>query len=123
MNKFLSLIAIILLTFVAASAQTETASKRDSKVKYKRAVPGQKVAAVINLGPPTTYLKEGLSTELVVRLLGRPETVAQRVNSEGRAVTAYEFTRGAGRVLVAEFVNGALVGTRVEPRSQQVRLD
>jgi hypothetical protein len=66
---------------------------------------------VVHLGPRTTYLKEGLKTEEVVKLLGSPVVVSER-EENGKTVSTYEFQRGESRVLVAEFVSGALVSSR-----------
>jgi hypothetical protein len=71
---------------------------------------------VVHLGPRTTYLKEGLKTREVVKLLGEPSAVSQRMEA-GRAVSTYEFQRGEGRVLIAEFVGDALVSSRTETRA------
>jgi hypothetical protein len=71
----------------------------------------------VRVGPSTTYLKEGLRTEEVFRLLGKPLSVSERME-QGFVVTTYEFARGAGRILVAEFVNDALVRSRIETREK-----
>jgi hypothetical protein len=70
---------------------------------------------VVHLGPRTTYLKEGLKTEEVVRLLGAPSSISDRKEA-ARIVSTYEFQRGEGRVLIAEFVGGVLVSSRIETR-------
>lgn len=75
-------------------------------------------AGVVHLGPRTTFLKEGLSTGEVVGVLGQPSVVDER--NEGRAV--YEFPRGEGRVLIAEFVRGVLVGSHTEFRAASVAI-
>lgn len=79
---------------------------------------------VVQVGPRTTYLKEGLRTEEVVRLLGKPASICER--TENNVATAiYEFQRGEGQTLIAEFVNGVLVRSRleksVEPQAQADR--
>ena len=71
---------------------------------------------VVHLGPRSTYLQVGLKTQEVVRLLGEPSAVSEH-SEKGKAVTRYEFERGEGRVLIAEFVGGALVGSRTETRT------
>ena len=71
---------------------------------------------VVHVGPKTTYLKEGLSTEEVVRLLGAPATISES-NKDGKIVSIYQFERGQGRVLIAEFVSNVLVGSRTEVRA------
>jgi hypothetical protein len=66
---------------------------------------------VLRLGPPTNFLSAGLSLPEVVRLLGQPANIYGPSASSATAVTTYEFTRGGGRVLVADFVGGVLVGS------------
>lgn len=73
---------------------------------------------VVQIGPRTTYLKEGLTTQEVVRLLGKPSAVTER-NEKDVVVTTYEFPRGEGRILIADFEQGLLVRSRVE--SQDAR--
>src|SRR6266850_1364092 len=75
---------------------------------------------VLQVGPRTTYLKEGLSTEEVVRLLGEPTAVFQRTVDD-IVVTTYEFPRGEGRVLIADFVKDMLIHSTVETRAQVAR--
>jgi hypothetical protein len=92
--------------------------------KSARLQPSNVVAAgyvrqgVVHLGPKTTYLKEGLKKQEVVKLLGAPTSVAER-GERGSTVETYEFERGEGRVLIAEFVNDVLVGSRTEVRSSR----
>lgn len=73
---------------------------------------------VVKVGLRTTYLKEGLRTDEVVRLLGKPSSVSERSENDV-VVTIYQFPRGEGRILVAEFVNGVLVRSRIETRAEQ----
>lgn len=74
--------------------------------------------AVLRVGPPTTYLGEGISPQAVVRALGQPVSVTERRQGE-QVVTTYVFTRGGGRLLFAEFANSALLRSRVEARGPQ----
>jgi len=76
---------------------------------------------VLQVGPRTTYLKEGLSAEEVVRLLGTPSAVFERDENDS-VVTVYEFPRGEGRVLIAEFVKDMLIHTSMETRGQFARM-
>lgn len=76
---------------------------------------------VLQVGPRTTYLKEGLSAEEVVRLLGTPSAVFERDENDS-VVTVYEFPRGEGRVLIAEFVKDMLIHTSMETRGQVARV-
>ena len=71
---------------------------------------------VVHVGPRSTYLKEGLSREEVVSLLGAPTSILQS-KRDGRSVIVYEFQRTGERVFVAEFVNGSLIASRTETRS------
>jgi hypothetical protein len=87
------------------------------RTSYSYAVEGFK-PGVVRVGPRTTYLKEGLSSEEVVRLLGKPVSISER-NDKGVVVTTYEFQRGEGRMLIAEFENGLLVRSRTESRDEQ----
>jgi hypothetical protein len=70
---------------------------------------------VINVGPKTTFLRNGLTAQEVVRLLGEPMRVSERRRGETRLST-YVFSRAGGRVLVAEFENDVLLNSRVEDR-------
>ena len=54
----------------------------------------------------------------VVRLLGKPAAVSERSENEV-VITTYEFLRGDGRMLVAEFVDGVLVRSRLESHVEQ----
>jgi hypothetical protein len=76
---------------------------------------------VVRVGPRTTYLKEGLSTEEVVRLLGQPSAISER--RENAVVTIYEFPRSEGHVLIAEFVKNALVRSRLEARGEVAKAE
>lgn len=70
---------------------------------------------VMRVGPRSTYLKEGMRTQEVLRLLGQPATVSERTE-DGAVVTRYEFDRSEGRIIVAEFVSDALVRSRTETK-------
>lgn len=110
-----TLIVLSLLALAPAQAAAQTGAAR-----VTRTAPNG--ARVVSVGPRTTYLKEGLSTEDVLKLLGRPAEVSER--EEGGAVlVSYVYQRGAGRVLVAEFVDGLLVRSRVEARLEGIRAD
>ena len=144
MQKFLVVIALLLLSAIAGAAQTaeelqkplslgkqvefakraetertvkstgapvlngktETASKRGDDVSL---VDGR----VIRFGPTTTYLKNGLRTEEVVMLLGKPASVSERQDGS-RLLSTYIFNRSRGRIFVAEFENYVLVRSRTE---------
>ena len=102
MLKILVIGIAILIAAANVSAQT---------IGTKRYV--SRKTGVVRVGPSTTYLKEGLSTEQVVRLLGTPSAISERTEKDLK-VTTYEFPRGEGRVLIAEFVSDALVKSRIE---------
>lgn len=106
MLKVLVIGIAILIAVANGSAQT---SRGKRYVSHK---PG-----VVRVGPTTTYLKEGLSTEQVIRLLGEPSAISERTE-RNLIVTTYEFPRAEGRVLIAEFANDALIDARIETRVQ-----
>jgi hypothetical protein len=70
---------------------------------------------VVHLGPRSTYLKEGLSREEVVSLLGAPTSILQR-KRDGHSVVVYEFQRSGDRVFVAEFLGGNLISSRTKTK-------
>ena len=111
MLKTFVIVLAIVIAAVNVSAKTEPGSRRNA----------QKKSTAVRLGPPTTYLQEGLTREEVVRLLGEPTNAAELGEGE-LLVTRYEFRRGANRVLIAEFVNNALVSSRTETRDEQLAL-
>lgn len=77
---------------------------------------------VVQVGPRTTYLKEGLRTDEVVRLLGKPASILER-KENNVTMTTYQFQRGEGRILIAEFENGVLVRSRMESTDEPVVAD
>lgn len=110
MLKTLVISIAIIIAVVNASAQTTGNIRRHISRK----------AAVVRVGPSTTYLKEGFTLEEVLRLLGEPASITER-QSGSEVVTTYEFPRGQNRVLIAEFGKGALVSSRVETHEQLAR--
>ena len=106
MLKTMVIVIALLIAVVNVSAQTGRTQKSVRRVHQ---------ATAIRVGPPTTYLKEGLTAEHVLRVLGEPINVAER-EEQGVTIKTLNFQRGANRVLVAEFVNGALVSSRTETR-------
>jgi hypothetical protein len=136
MQKFFIITLFVLLTSITATAQTAgeqkaQAAKRADIVSNGDATARLIVTAeaktegerrqvtrvvdgrVLRLGPTSTYLKNGLSTGEVVRLLGKPATISARREGE-RLFTTYTFARSEGRVFVAEFENGLLTASRTE---------
>ena len=107
MLKILVIVTAIMIAVVNVSAQTAGANRRHTPRK----------AGVIRVGPSVTYLKEGFTLEEVLRLLGEPAAISQH-QSGNQSVTTYEFRRGQNRYLIAEFVNDALVSSRIETREQ-----
>lgn len=75
---------------------------------YGTPEPSHTKTGVVQLGPRSTYLKEGLSLSSVLRVLGTPTAITER-NDNGKIVVSYEFMRGGGRTVVAEFVNNVLI--------------
>ena len=137
MRKISSVVIVVICVIFSVSGQTRTDRSRHLEASAK---PGPGAAAteeasyprtsysypvedfkpgVVRVGPRTTYLKEGLRTEEVVRLLGKPFSISER-NADGIAVTTYAFQRGEGRFLIAEFVGGVLVSSWIETRDQEV---
>jgi hypothetical protein len=124
MKRGFSFIAIILFSIVAASAQTKI---KEGQADLRRSREGERRSAycnegarsrdtrVLQLGPTTTYLKEGLSTEEVAGFLGQPTSVSERQERYSR-LTTYIFSSGGECVIVVEFVNGVLVGSRTQIR-------
>lgn len=125
MKKFFGAIAVIALSLATASAQAmvreglnEPGRSRNEaeKVAAKRGKDtARRNARVLRLGPSATYLKNGLSIDEVVRLLGKPTSISERSDGQVRIKT-YTFPRSEGRILVAEFENSLLVGSRTEIR-------
>lgn len=100
----------LMIAVVNVSAQAAGTTNRHSSRK----------AGVVRVGPSTTYLKEGFSLEEVLRLLGEPTNISKN-QSGSEFVTTYEFPRGQNRVLIADFINGALVRSRTETRAGSAR--
>ena len=143
MSKFLVFVIVIMCGAITVSAQTgndvkhpqaviealskhmdfseveqsehDTSSIR--QISYEYTAPGSRKIGVVRVGSPTTYLKEGLTTEEVLQVLGEPAGIYKRVE-DGVLVTTYEFRRGGERMLVAEFVHGTLVRSRTKTRDQ-----
>lgn len=133
MQKFFIITAFILLSAAAATAQTTAEQKplSDSKVEFATSaeadssgrspilsVKGRQTERIVDgrvlrVGPTTTYLKNGLSLEEVLKLMGRPATRSERLEA-GRLLTVYAFPRSQGRVLIAQFENGLLTDSRME---------
>jgi hypothetical protein len=146
MGKVLSLVIVIMSAIVSAAAQTEPDAKRSFETKHVTAKVDRRATrttdedeslvrqtsysypadefkpGVVQVGPRTTYLKEGFSTEEVIRLLGMPTAVSERSDKDV-VVAIYEFPRGEGRVLIAEFVKGVLVRSAMETRGQIAQAD
>ena len=141
MRKILSIVIVIVAAVVILSAQTRqdrrhhtevitVVSKAQSNVNesdneasypdtsYSYPIEDFK-PGVVRVGPRTTYLKEGLRTDEVIRLLGKPFSFYER-NENGVATKVYLFQRGEGRVLIAEFVNEILVRSWIETRDNLV---
>jgi bifunctional ADP-heptose synthase (sugar kinase/adenylyltransferase) len=110
MLKALVISIAIIIAVVNASAQTTGTIRRHTTRK----------AGVVRVGPSTTYLKEGFTLEEVLRLLGEPASITEH-KSGSDVVTTYEFPRGQNRVLIAEFVKGELVSSRVETHEELAR--
>lgn len=109
MFKVLTLSAILLVSVIGVSAQTANKEAEVIKpVAYKTKETSRSKAGVVELGPRSTYLKEGLSLAAVMKVLGTPSVVSERVENH-KVVRDYEWSRGEGRTLSAQFVNDVLV--------------
>jgi len=96
MIRFVFIALIVIAGAVGASAQT--GPKTDS---HRR-------TGVVEIGPRSTYLREGLKLDVVLRVLGEPSSVSERQENKV-TVRTYVFARGEGRTLTAEFINNVLV--------------
>jgi hypothetical protein len=147
-QKCFIIAAFILLSAAAATAQTASEQKplSDSKAEFAnraettRAINAQTAPVlnagtisaerkqvvrvvdgrVLRLGPTTTYLKNGLTTDEVVRLLGKPASVSE-LQEGTRLLTVYTFTRSDGRFFIAEFEKGLLVDSRMEAAAASLK--
>ncbi|HEY6187001.1 MAG TPA: hypothetical protein VIW80_04920 [Pyrinomonadaceae bacterium] len=125
MKKIFGSVAVIALSLAAASAQAvvreglnDPGRREVEKVAVKRnKETGRRDARVLRLGPSATYLKNGLRLNEVVSLLGKPASISERNDGELR-IRTYTFPRSEGRILVAEFENNVLVGSRTEIREE-----
>jgi hypothetical protein len=135
MRKVLGIALVIMAAMVCVSAQKRQHQARYTEgtgVTFKVDKPATEAEAfspgtsfsypvedfkpgVVKVGPRTTYLKEGLRTDEVIQLLGKPVSISERTENDV-VVTTYEFQRGEGRVLIAEFEAGVLVRSRTEAR-------
>src|SRR6476659_1484270 len=143
MQKVLGILIFMMAAMVCVSAQTSQDRIRFSEDKgaiLKLDTPVAETAAfyphtsysypvenfkpgVVQVGPRTTYLKEGLRTDEVIRLLGKPASISERTENDV-IITIYQFERGEGRSLIAEFVRGALVRSWLEtPREHPAQAD
>lgn len=133
MSKVIVLGAVIICAAIGVSAQTANGQKHTfegaqvtnptrgpvARDGGRYVITVSRKPGVVQLGPRTTYLKEGLTTEEVLRVMGRPTTAGSERNEQGSIVTSYEFSRGDGRVLIAEFIDNALVRSRTETHEEE----
>jgi hypothetical protein len=108
MRRFFGISLIVLAAFSSVSAGVS------SKRKYVK-------ATVVRVGPSTTFIKAGLTIAEVISVLGEPVAISAR-REEGTIITRYEFPRGEGRFIIAEFIQGALVYSKTEVRAQVAQL-
>ena len=140
MRKVFSIIIVITSAVISISAQTKLerrhhsevismASKTDTSVSevgngafYPRTSYNYPLEdfkpGVVRVGPRTTYLKDGLRIDEVIRLLGKPLSITERTE-QNASLKIYVFQRGEGQVLIAEFENGLLVRSYSELREAQ----
>lgn len=125
MKKVFGSVAVIALSLAAASAQAvvreglnDPGRREVEKVAVKgNKDTGRRNARVLRLGPPATYLKNGLRLDEVLSLLGKPASISEH-NDGALRIKTYTFPRSEGRILVAEFENNVLVGSRTEFREE-----
>ncbi|MBV9958364.1 MAG: hypothetical protein JO360_08085 [Acidobacteria bacterium] len=124
MHRLFGIIAIITLSTLAANAQVRV--KNENAPTERTDAPRALVAnrnlrrndpRVLTVGPSSTYLKEGLPVDEVVRVLGEPLSVNERQEGETRTAV-YFFQRSEGRVLVAEFEKGLLVRSNIRTEAE-----
>lgn len=136
MRKVLGIVIVGLVAMVCVSAQTQDRTKyaEEKGATPRLGIPATTEAflpgtsynysvddfkpGVVKVGPRTTYLKEGLRTDEVVRLLGKPTSTSEITENDVVVVT-YEFKRAEGHFLMAAFVSGALVRSWTEIRDTQ----
>jgi hypothetical protein len=137
MYKVFSIAIVIMAAMIGVSAQVRQDRikySEDKSVTLKLGLSGPTEAiypgtsysysvddfkpGVVRVGPRTTYLKEGLSTDEVVRLLGKPTSISER-SEQDVVITVYEFRRGEGHFLLAEFVGGVLLRSWSETRDAE----
>src|SRR5258708_7608517 len=111
MKSIIKIISISVLLSVGVPAMSLTVSggNNDNTRNARQAKP-----SVVLLGPSTTYLQVGLSTDDVVRLLGDPESITSK-DKGGILVTTYVFKRSGGRFLVADFEDDVLIDSHMQP--------
>jgi hypothetical protein len=129
-KKFFIITGFILLSSISAAAQTDYTKRDETEApiipsrteagakrrQTERVVDGR----VLRVGPTSTYLKNGLSTDEVVRLLGRPSSISERLE-DGKLVAVYVFPRSEGRVLITQFENSLLTASRMETPERSER--
>jgi hypothetical protein len=144
MRKIFSIFIVIAAANASLSAQTKPSRRHHAaataitaKVDAKATEAGNGISfphtafsypvedfkpGVVRVGPRTTYLKDGLRIDEVVRLLGKPLSISKRTQ-ENVIVKTYVFQRGEGQVLIAEFENGLLARSRTELRDEAPQAD
>ena len=128
MKRFISLIAIIVLSALATAALTTQDNNSPKTVrsasagKQARKTTNQNDPRVLKVGPSTTYLNKGLTTDDVVRALGKPETISERMNGDTRVVL-YTYPRSEGQFLIAEFENGLLARSYIDTPAYVAQAD
>jgi hypothetical protein len=122
MKKGFSSIATILLSVAAMSAHTVgvraandlgRSREGEKRVSKRDAEASRRDPRVLKIGPSTTYLKNGLSLNEVLRLLGTPDSRSERKEGDLHLTTCI-FERSDGRILLTEFENGLLVASRID---------
>jgi outer membrane protein assembly factor BamE (lipoprotein component of BamABCDE complex) len=134
MGKVIILLIVFIGAVISVSAQTangpqrrvNTGTSENAKTSppdhSRYVITVSSKPGVVQVGPRMTYLKEGLSREEVLRVMGHPAAVSKR-RDQDTVIFCYEFKRADGRFLIAEFIDNALVGSRIETRTSLTPVD
>jgi hypothetical protein len=103
MNRFLISMSLVVITACSTLAQSVY-----HVTKTRRVSP-----AVVRLGPTTTFMRNGLSRQEVVKLLGEPFSTVETMDGNA-VVTTCVFHRSGDRILIAQFRDDVLIASRLQ---------
>jgi hypothetical protein len=103
MSRLIILISLVIITTCSSLAQSVYHLS-----KTKRVSP-----AVVRLGPSTTFMRNGLSRQEVVKLLGEPFSTVETMDGNA-VVTTCVFHRSGDRILIAQFRDDVLIASRLQ---------